>query len=66
MLTCPISAEFLQSIARWNPKVRNLLGRVEDQELAKRHPLRSAELPDGLPLEQAFCIAVAEAPDHKE
>ena len=67
VLTRSITSELLQSIARWHPKISNPLGCIEDQKFTKRDLLNGgSELPDVLPLEQAFRFAIAETLDHVE
>jgi hypothetical protein len=47
VLTLAATVQLLEAVAQWNPKVIDVLGGVEDQELAVRNSLKlGAELAD--------------------
>jgi hypothetical protein len=59
------ASEFLEPIARGNSEVVERRGRIHLPQLAKRDPLKvGTHLPDGLPIEQAPRIPVAETANH--
>jgi hypothetical protein len=60
-----IAPELLEPVPRWHPKITQGIGSVEDEELSQRHPLRVVvELAKPLSLPDAFCVLVAERPQH--
>jgi len=59
--------EFFESIARGHSQFLELLSGVDNTELAEHGPLQlGRESADGLPPEEPFGIAIAEAVDHSE
>jgi hypothetical protein len=65
VLSLPIPAQLLEAIARWNPKVVDDLGGVEDQELAVCNSLKvGAELADVRASPDELGFLVRERLDH--
>jgi hypothetical protein len=65
VLSGAVPLELFQAIARWNPKVVELLRGVHSNQFAKHGALELSRVsPDGLPAEQALGVAVGEALDH--
>ena len=65
VLTLPIAAELLQSVARGNPQVIEGLRGIKQEQLPQTSSShRWRELRDRLPLEQPLRLLVAECLDH--
>jgi hypothetical protein len=64
VLSDSIAAELLQAVARWNAKVVECFGRVDDDKLAEHDPAQLGWVaPNGFAVEEAFGVAIAEALD---
>jgi hypothetical protein len=67
MLTRSVTLELLQSIAGRHAKVPELLGGVDEDELAEHRAVElSWEAPDRLAMKQAFRVTVRETLNHAE
>lgn len=65
VLIASIALQFLQAIARRNPEVREVNGRIQHSELPKRDSLHlGSQSRKAVPLEEPLGITVVKALDH--
>jgi hypothetical protein len=67
VLAGSIALQLLQPVAGWDPQVVQHHRSVQHPEFPQRDSLNiGAQLPNRLPVEEAFSVAVSEALDHAE
>jgi hypothetical protein len=65
VLTCSVSNQPLQAVARRATQVFERFSRADNSQFSQHDPQQlSREPADGLSLEESFGITVGEAPDH--
>jgi hypothetical protein len=65
MVASAIAFELFEPIVRWHAEILELLGGVDEAQLAEHDPVKLGREPaHGFALEQTFGVAIAEALDH--
>src|SRR3954470_9045439 len=64
-LACPVTLQLLEPIARWRPKVVQILGRIEHVELPRGGRANHPQTPGQAATEQLLRGLVPKAADHR-